>query len=215
MLRAVCPGWPVLFVFAPGKWLWPLPVDDPLRAAADHLQRATGEVAWSNARMRAGAGALGLRMMLARGYGSLAQITPCDLQAAPSLKRQRGIDTLDAALCAVGILERSPQRGSTRQPRVERAPTSELVAWVEMPDRFRAVTALYLETYALRVSDQTPTRACATRPPTWRASGGLSPSATPSLAAVASFCPRTRGRSCRWRSSKAAPRSAGPTMSCA
>jgi integrase len=153
MSRAVRPGWPVLGVFAPGKWLWPLPGDDPLRTAAAQLQQAAAEVAWSNARMRAGAGALALRIMLARGYGTLAQITPADLQDAPSVKRQRGIDTLDAALCALGILERSPQRGSTRQQRVGRASPGELVARVQMPDRFRAVTALYLETYAQRVSD--------------------------------------------------------------
>ena len=103
--------------------------------------------------MRAGAGALGLRIMLAQGYGSLAQITPADLRDAPLVKRRRGIDTLDAALCALGVLERSPQRGSTRQQRVARASPGELVARVEMPERFRAVTALYLETYAQRVSD--------------------------------------------------------------
>jgi integrase len=153
MARAVRPGWPVLNTFAPGKWLWPLPADDPLRAAADRLAQAAGEVAWSNARMRAGAGALGLRIMLARGYRSLAQIASADLQDAPTVRRQRGIDTLDAALCALGILERSPQRGATRQQRVERASVSELVARVQMPERFRAVTALYLETYAQRVSD--------------------------------------------------------------
>ena len=105
MSRAVRPGWPVLNVFAPGKWLWPLPADDPLRAVTEQLREATAQVAWSNARMRAGAGALGLRIMLARGYGALAQITPADLQDAPLVKRQRGIDTLDAALCALGILE--------------------------------------------------------------------------------------------------------------
>ena len=127
--------------------------DDPLRAVAEQLREATARVAWSNARMRAGAGALGLRIMLARGYESLAQITPADLQDAPLVKRQRGIDTLDAALCALGILERSPQRGSTRQQRVARASPGELVARVEMPERFRVVTALYLESYAQRVSD--------------------------------------------------------------
>ena len=153
MSRAVRPGWPVLGVFAPGKWLWPLPADDPLRAVAEQLREATAQVAWSNARMRAGAGALGLRIMLARGYGSLAQITPADLQDAPLVKRQRGIDTLDAALCGLGILERSPQPGATRQQRVARASPGELVARVEMPERFRVVTALYLETYAQRVSD--------------------------------------------------------------
>jgi integrase len=153
MARAVRPGWPVLIAFAPGKWLWPMPADDPLRAAAAQLQAAAAQVAWSNARMRAGAGALGLRIMLAHGYGSLAQITPADLRDAPSVKRQRGIDTLDAALCALGILERSPQRGATRQQRVARASPGELVARVEMPERFRAVTTLYLETYAQRVSD--------------------------------------------------------------
>ena len=66
MARAVRPGWPVLNAFAPGKWLWPLPLDDPLRAAAAQLGETTAQVAWSNARMRAGAGALGLRIMLAR-----------------------------------------------------------------------------------------------------------------------------------------------------
>jgi integrase len=65
----------------------------------------------------------------------------------------KGADILDMALCSMGVLDRTPLRGTTRRGRTERLSPSELVASSDIPDRFRDVTGLYLETYARRLSD--------------------------------------------------------------
>jgi hypothetical protein len=64
----------------------------------------------------------------------------------------RGQDVLDVALCRLGILQRTPQRGTSRRSRRPRRTVAELVAMADMPTPFRALTLLYLDTYATRVS---------------------------------------------------------------
>jgi len=56
------------------------------------------------------------------------------------------------ALCRLGILTRTPQRGTTRRSRRPRRTVAELVAMADVPTPFRALTVLYLDTYATRVS---------------------------------------------------------------
>jgi integrase len=107
--------------------------------------------------MHDGAMVLALRIMLARGYGALSEIGEADLCDVTLRQRPRGIDTLDAALCALGVLGRTPKRGPTRLMRGRRLSARELAQREDLPERFRAVTALYLEAYERRVSDNHPT----------------------------------------------------------
>src|ERR1700736_623158 len=84
----------------------------------------------------------GLRLMLAHGYQELTEITDADLEQMPS--DDRGADVLDAALCSLGVFDRTPQRGSSRKNRRGQKSVHELVEIADIPERFREVTALYL-----------------------------------------------------------------------
>jgi hypothetical protein len=70
----------------------------------------------------------------------------------------KGIDVLDAALCALGVFARSPKHGSTRHSRRSPLSISELVDVSRTPAAFREIMVLYLETYVARVSDRYTTR---------------------------------------------------------
>ena len=83
-------------------------------------------------------------------YSTLEEITDDDSAKIPS--GTRGQDGLDVALCRLGILTRTPQRGTTRRSRRPRRTVAELVATANVPAPFRALTSLYLETHATRVS---------------------------------------------------------------
>ena len=74
----------------------------------------------------------GLRVLLTRGYADLTEITDTDLERVPST--EKGTDVLDAALCSLGVFDRTPQRGSSRKNRHGRKPIPELVAITGMPE---------------------------------------------------------------------------------
>ena len=93
----------------------------------------------------------GVRILLARGYRSLTQITEQDLKTIPP--RSHRHRHLDAALCTMGVFARTPQRGPTRRLRRGRHAIADLVSMADIPERFRSVTVLYLETYTARISD--------------------------------------------------------------
>jgi hypothetical protein len=89
-------------------------------------------------------------VLVARGYAALEAITEEDLAQIPS--GTRGQDVLDTALCGLNILRRTPQRGTSRRSRRRRLTVAELVAASDIAESFRAITLLYLEAYATRVS---------------------------------------------------------------
>jgi hypothetical protein len=74
---------------------------------------------------------VGLRVLIARGYNALGEITDDDLAQIPS--GTRGQDGLDVALCRLGTLTRTPQRGTTRRSRRPRRTIAELVAMADLP----------------------------------------------------------------------------------
>jgi hypothetical protein len=133
------------------RWVVRLPDADSLFQQYDQILKAVEKVSWASKLSRHLAARSGLRVLLTRGYDNLAEITDTDLERIPST--EKGTDVLDAALCSLGVFDRTPQRGSSRKNRHGRKPIRELVAITGMPERFRAVTALYLETYASRISD--------------------------------------------------------------
>jgi len=151
LTRTARPGWPVMATGRVNQWLGHLPLHDPLVVRADLLADAVDGLDWVTVRARELAVALGVRVLLVGGHSQLDAITDDDLAGVPS--RTKGQDTLDAALCRLGVLARTPQRGSTRRLRAERLSPAELVDQSDIPARFRAVSALYLDTYAARISD--------------------------------------------------------------
>jgi hypothetical protein len=150
--RAVRPGWIVLPRARLSQWLAWLPAEDPLRAEFARLQMTVADVEWSAPEAKRRAALLGLRVLLAGGRATLEEITGEDLQRVP-VRSSDGINTLDAVLCQLGVLDRTPQQGAQRRLRRGRLSPAELVAGSRIPERFRAAHQLYLETYAQRISD--------------------------------------------------------------
>jgi hypothetical protein len=138
---------------APLDWIKPLPESDPLHVEHARLSAAIDGLHWARHDAHHRAQTLGLRMLLASGYARLDEITEDDLRGLAVEHLPREIDALDGALCALGIFDRTPKRGPTRLMRTSRVSACELADRDEIPERFRAVTALYLESYAQRVSD--------------------------------------------------------------
>jgi hypothetical protein len=116
------------------------------------LAQATNSITWTSAHSRQLAVSNGLRILLVRGYDSLHHIKDDDLKLL-AVRWSKGTDALDAALCSLGVFSRTPKRGSARHGRKQRMTASELVENAGVPDRFRQVMILYLETYEARVSD--------------------------------------------------------------
>ncbi len=134
------------------QWIVRLPEEHPLVQQHRLLLRAIAGVTWTGARNRHEAVCNGLRILLVRGYDSLRQIQEEDMKVL-HLRWSKGTDALDAALCSLGVFSRTPKRGSARHNRRRRLTASELVEIAGVPQRFRQVIILYLETYVARVSD--------------------------------------------------------------
>jgi integrase len=151
LTRAVRPSWAVMATGRVAQWLGRLPDHDPLIVQAATLGAAVESLDWVSGRGRELAVSLGVKVLLVGGHYQLDAITDHDLAGIPATTK--GQDALDAALCRLGILARTPKRGITRRRRVGRLSPAQLVAQSRIPDRFRPVTVLYLETYAARISD--------------------------------------------------------------
>src|SRR5258708_911185 len=149
--RLVQPGWGFLCTTYTATWIECLSEDDPLVHQTHLLEQTLNALTWAKPQRRLQALNAGLRLLLAHGYESLEHITEQDLLNMPPAA-QSGSDVLDAALCSLGILSRTPQRAISRHTRQARRCPTEMVAAVEMPEHFRPITALYLETFARRIS---------------------------------------------------------------
>jgi integrase len=150
--RAVQPGWSLLGTARVSQWVARLPADDPLLASAGRLRAAVDRLRWGTAGFRTAAVTTGTKLMLARGRDDLEELTDDDVRALPCAIR--GADILDMALCALGVLDRTPLRGTPRRRRTQRLSPDELIAGSNIPADFHEVTRPYLETYARRISDR-------------------------------------------------------------
>jgi len=151
--RAIRPGWTMLPRARVSQWLGWLPAGHPLADVLADLRHRVAEVRWSvGEEPQRKAALLGLRLVLAGGYASIHEITDQDLKAVP-VAAANGIDLLDAVLCDAGVLGRTPQRGAQRRMRGARLSPAELLAASAVPERFRPVHQLYLETYQQRISN--------------------------------------------------------------
>jgi integrase len=154
--RLVIPSWEWTKDVYLTNWVLRLPKTDSLFRQHDRLVRALDKVSWASEHSRHKAARSGLRLMLVRGYQELTEITDVDLERMPP--DDRGADVLDAALCSLGVFDRTAQRGSSRKNRRGQKSIHELVEIAGIPERFREVMALYLETYETRISDVYVTR---------------------------------------------------------
>jgi integrase len=150
--RMIAPSLDMLSDLRVNQWIAHLPEDHPLAQQHTALLQATGSITWTSAHSRQLAVSNGLRILLVRGYDSLHYIKDEDLKLL-AVRWSKGTDALDAALCSLGVFSRTPKRGSARHGRKQRMTASELVDNAGVPDRFRQVMILYLETYEARVSD--------------------------------------------------------------
>jgi site-specific recombinase XerD len=150
--RSVRPGWELLSRARLSQWLGWLPAAHPLNVELRWLRQRIGRIEWAGGEVRRRGHLLGVRIMLHRGYDTARQITDADLRAVPE-RVSRGMDALDAVLCAEGVLARTAQRGSQRRLGSRRPTPGELVSGSRVPERFREVHRLYLEAYQQRISD--------------------------------------------------------------
>jgi integrase len=150
--RMIVPSLEVLSDLRVNQWIAHLPEDHPLAQQHTSLLQATDSITWTSGHSRQLAVSNGLRILLARGYDSLQHIKDDDLKLL-SVRWSKGTDALDAALCSLGVFSRTPKRGSARHGRRQRMTAPELVESAGVPDRFRQIMILYLETYEARVSD--------------------------------------------------------------
>jgi site-specific recombinase XerD len=150
--RMIAPSLDMLSDLRVNQWIAHLPEDHPLAQQHTSLLQATNSITWTSAHSRQLAVSNGLRILLVRGYDRLHDIKDDDLKLL-AVRWSKGTDALDAALCSLGVFSRTPKRGSARHGRRQRMKPSELVENAGVPDRFKQIMILYLETYEARVSD--------------------------------------------------------------
>jgi hypothetical protein len=148
--RLVQPGWDLIASVRTSQWAARLPGEDPLSTAHEQLRAAARALPIGSPALHATAVNMGLRLLLSRGVDELTGLTEADL-LLPG--RAKGADILDALLCQLGVLDRTPRRGSTRRLTIDRHTPAELARVSGVPQPFLQVTGLYLETYARRLSD--------------------------------------------------------------
>src|SRR5207244_3840532 len=125
MARLVVPSWEWTWDVHLIRWVVRLPDSDPLFQQYQLLKKAVKELSWAGDLSRERAVRNGLRILLTHGYTSLRQITDADLSVVPV--EVRGGDTLDGALCSLGVFTRTPKRGSTRKSRLERLSPNQML----------------------------------------------------------------------------------------
>src|SRR6516225_8369779 len=97
------------------EWIRHLPDSDPLVQQRQILARSLETVRWAGSNWcKQVALANGIRILLVRGYSSLAEIREEDLAILPY---PTGADVLDCTLCALGVFRRTPRRAARRRQR--------------------------------------------------------------------------------------------------
>lgn len=161
MLRLVVPSRAFLGGYKALNWIRNLlPPDAPLRALLETLAVAIKDLpsmSYAQA-VRVSALHLATGTVLTNDYWSLRDFQDSDLVDSRGGGKRRfkhGSDALDAALCMIGVFDRTPLRGIVRERRPVAAPTvAEMVIARDLPDAYREVTRLYLEAYQVRISSR-------------------------------------------------------------
>ncbi len=154
--RFILPGWQPLHGLRMQQVIRRLPESDPLQQQYERLSEAVESLHWARYPIKRGLAVdRGMKLMLVNGYQVLEEIQEGDLfngtRSDPFGYMGVGSDILDGALCGLGIFERTPRRNSSRRLRTERLTLAELVAKYDLPEPFRLITQLYLETASVRL----------------------------------------------------------------
>ena len=150
--RLVRPGWDLLGTSKTATWMKHLSENDPLTHQMERLRTTLSALSWVLPERRADALNAGLRLLLVHGYERLEQITEQDLREIPTRIAALGTTALDAVLCELGVFKRTPKRPASLLLRKGQLSPQEMVAAAGIPECFRPVTVLYLDTYAARIS---------------------------------------------------------------
>jgi integrase len=149
LTRSAQPAWPLMSTGRIGQWTERLPQGHPVQRASERLRGMLEPLTWLDKPAREYGRWLGLRLLLVHGLESIEQLTDEHLRFTG---RAKGMDALDGALCAAGILQRPAMRGATRWGRRRQLTTVEMVDITRVPERFREVTIRYLDEYRVRVA---------------------------------------------------------------
>ena len=151
LARLVQPAWSVVSGFKMSEWARILPATDPIRQARATLERASESCVVGTPVMQAAAVDTATKLILVRGVDRIDSLTAQDLLVPPA--GTKACDILDALLCQLGVLPRTPSQGTSRRRTVPRRTERELVKISGVPEPFAETVAVYLETYARRLSD--------------------------------------------------------------
>lgn len=151
LARLVQPVWSIVSGFRMSEWARVLPDTDPIREARTTLEEASASCVVGTPAMQARAVDTATKLILVRGVDRLDSLVAEDLLVPPV--GAKACDTLDALLCQVGALPRTPSQGASRRRTVPRRTERELVKISGVPEPFAETVAVYLETYARRLSD--------------------------------------------------------------
>jgi hypothetical protein len=113
--RIIVPSMEWLCDLRVNQWVMRFPEDDALVQQHRLLLDATADIRWASPHSRHLAVSSGLRLLLVCGHMTLHDIQDDDLKEL-STHYSKGIDVLDAALCALGVFARSPAWIDTPQP---------------------------------------------------------------------------------------------------
>jgi integrase len=161
VLRLVVPSRTFLDGYKPLNWVRTLlPSEAPLRRLLESLVTAVQGLPPQsyNVTTRVTAINLATKIVLMNDYWTVEEFKEADLFNPEDSREQqytKGVDALDAALCMIGVFNRTPMRGITRRTRPIEAPTiPEMIDRSALPEQFREVTLHYLLHYRDRISSR-------------------------------------------------------------
>ncbi|WGF90778.1 tyrosine-type recombinase/integrase [Marinivivus vitaminiproducens] len=161
VLRLVVPSHAFLSRYKALNWIrLLLPPKAPLRAMLELVSAAIRDLPTMSYSQSVRVAALNLAtgIILTNDYWSLSEFKDVDLLDARPNSTSRfklGADVLDAALCTMGVFDRTPLRGIMRKRRPIPAPSlADMVIARDLPEEFRVVTLIYLQAYQSRISSR-------------------------------------------------------------
>ena len=149
MGRFIRPSWALVASARVEPWVLALSPGDSLRVARERLVTACNRITWATPNGQERAIRTGLRILLARDYEALSEVRDDDLRLPA--RGANGTDVLDAALCDLGVFNRSPRRGTTRHKARPPRTIPELID-ARIVEPFQSVTTLYMTAYGQRIS---------------------------------------------------------------
>jgi integrase len=160
-IRLIVPSRIFLQGYKPLNWVRTLlPLEAPLRRLLESIVAAVENLPTQSYTQSTRESAINLatKIVLSKDYWEIGDFCEADIFDPTETRQQRyrnGADVLDAALCMIGVFDRTPRRGITRKNRPKVAPTiPEMVDRSNIPEQFQEITLLYLLSYRDRISSR-------------------------------------------------------------